>query len=89
MPQILRIQGEILHIPSLARVRLSSTPYLGRPAIVMQTYAGEIYHMKYGINAWPKANHDYKKVYDAMQECQTALSLIPHMEEEPKQPVLQ
>lgn len=81
MSQIVRIQNKFLHIPSLARVRLSETSFLGRPMLVLQEQNGDYIHVIYRLSAWDKAIYDYKKIQTSITSCQEALKRVPWMEE--------
>lgn len=81
MSQILRIQNQFIHIPSLSRVRLVSTPFLGRPLLVLQTHSGEMENITYKRKLWDEAILDYKKIHQSVTACQGALRQVPWMEE--------
>jgi hypothetical protein len=81
MSQIVRIQNQFLHIPSISRVRLTQTPFLGRPLLVVQTHSGEVGEIRYKRKLWDEAILDYKKVYRSLTACQEVLKRLPWMEE--------
>jgi hypothetical protein len=81
MSQLLRIQGEVFHIPSVARTRLYSTPYLGRPFILITNHSGAEHILKYALTEWHTASQDYKKLEACRSACFEALKKVPLMEE--------
>lgn len=84
MAQLLRIQGKMFHVPSLARVRLADTRFLGRPLLVLQDHNADVYHLTYGLNQWERATQDYKLVYTSMEKCKQVLKDVPLMLDDTK-----
>ena len=82
MSQLLRIQGEVFHIPSIARMRLFSSPFLGRPCVKIVNHDGHEFILRYKLNEWNRATHEYKKMETARSSCYEALKKIPLLEEE-------
>ena len=81
MSQILRIHNTFIHVPSISRVRLTQTPFLGRPLLILQNHSGDIEEIKYKRKFWDEAILDYKKMYRSISVCQEALRRVPWMEE--------
>lgn len=81
MSQILRIQGQVFHMPSVARVALFSSPFLGFPRIQVINHDGRDYLLKYKINDWEKAQTHFKKLEASRALCYETLKKIPLMEE--------
>ena len=81
MSQILRVQGEIFHIPSIARTRLYSSPIVGRPVLMIVSHTGQEWFLKYRIPQWDLATRDFKKLEEARNACYEALKQVPMMEE--------
>jgi hypothetical protein len=81
MSQLIRIQGEVFHIPSVARTRLYSSPFLGRPFILITTHSGAEHILKYTWTQWHTASQDYKKLETSRSICFEALKNVPLMEE--------
>ena len=81
MSQILRIQGEIFHVPSIARTRLYSSPIVGRPILMIVTHNGAENFLKYKIPEWHNATRDYMKLETARAACYEALKQVPMMED--------
>jgi hypothetical protein len=81
MSQLLRIQGEVFHIPSIARTRLFSSPFLGRPFILIVNHYGKEKILKYSLANWHTASQDYKKLEASRSICFEALKKVPLMEE--------
>ncbi len=81
MSQLVRLQGEIIHVPSVARTRFYSSPFLGRPFVKIVHHDGHEYVLKYKLNQWPTATTDFKKLESARAACYEALKHIPLMEE--------
>lgn len=81
MSQLIRIQGEVFHIPSVARTRLYSSPFLGRPFILITTHSGAEHTLKYTWTQWHTASQDYKKLEASRSICFEALKKVPLMEE--------
>ena len=81
MSQLLRIQGEVFHIPSIARTRFISSTYLGRPFILIVNHSGHEHFLKYSLAQWHTASQDYKKLEASRSACFDALRKVPLMEE--------
>ena len=81
MSQLLRIQGEVFHIPSIARIRLTSSQHLGRPCILIVSHAGHEHILKYPLTQWHVASQDYKKLEICRAACYEALKKVPWLEE--------
>lgn len=81
MSQLLRIQGEMFHIPSIARTRLYSSQFVGRPFILIVNHNGFEQVLKYPLNQWHTASQDYKKLETCRTACFDALKKVPLMEE--------
>jgi hypothetical protein len=80
MSQILRIQNRIVHVPSLARVRLVESPFLKRPMVVVQYEDADQVNFTYGRRHWDQATKDYKRLITSMELCREALKSIPMLE---------
>ena len=89
MSQILRIYSEVFHIPSVARTRLYSSIFLGRPFILIMNHNGMETTLKYGLNQWDQAKRDYKKLETARAVCYEALKQVPLLEEEDSNPLVE
>jgi hypothetical protein len=81
MSQILRIQGQVFHIPSIARTRLYSSLYLGRPCLLVMNHSGMETTLQYRTAQWDQAKRDYLKLEACRSACYEALKQIPLMEE--------
>lgn len=81
MSQILRLQGEVFHVPSIARTRLYSSPIVGRPILLIVNHTGQEAFLKYKIPEWHIANRDYKNLEAARAACYEALKQVPMMED--------
>jgi hypothetical protein len=81
MSQLVRIQNEVIHVPSVARTRFYSSPLLGRPFVKVVHHDGHEYILKYKVNQWPTATTEFKKLEVARAACYDALKKIPLMEE--------
>ena len=80
MSQILRLQGQVYHIPSIARTRLFSSIFLGRPIIKIVTHSGEDALIKYKLSQWDNALKDYMRLENSRAVCYEALKQVPMME---------
>lgn len=80
MSQVVRILGEVFHVPSIARTRLYSSTLLGRPFILIINHNGIESTLKYPLNQWDQAKRDYKKVEESRAACYEALKHIPLLE---------
>ena len=87
MSQILRIQNRIVHVPSLARVRLVESTMLKRPMVVVQYEDADQVNFTYGRRNWEEATKDYKRLTTSMELCRTALKSIPMLEADEKSKV--
>lgn len=84
MSQILRIQNRIVHVPSLARVRLVESTILKRPMVVVQYEDADQVNFTYGRRSWEEATKDYKRLTTSMELCRNALKSIPMLEADEK-----
>lgn len=84
MAQTLRIQGEVFHIPSVARARLFSSIILGRPIMKVVNHDGHEWLLKYKVNDWDTAIRDFKKLDLSRTACFEALKQIPVWEDSEK-----
>lgn len=82
MSQIIRIQSRVLHIPSIARTRLSTTTILGRPLIKIVYHDGNECILYYRPSQWFQATNDYKRLEASRKICYEALKEIPLLEED-------
>jgi hypothetical protein len=80
MSQILRIQNRIVHVPSLARVRLVESTILKRPMVIVQYEDADQVNFSYGRRKWEEATKDYKRLTTSMELCRQALKSIPMLE---------
>lgn len=81
MSQLVRIQGEVFHVPSIARTRLYSSTFLGCPVIKIVIHSGQEYSLRYKARNWIQANQDFKKLEMSRAACQEALKSVPLMAE--------
>lgn len=81
MSQILRIQGHVFHIPSVARTRLYATTWLKMPRILIINHNGLDTTLAYSASQWDQAKRDYKKMEESRAACYEALKVVPLMEE--------
>lgn len=81
MAQILRIQNRIFHVPSIARIRLTDSPFLGRPMIVVQSQSADQTNLTYRFRDWDTATKDFQRLQYSVELCRDALKTVPMMEE--------
>ena len=81
MSQIVRIQGDVFHVPSIARTRFLSSAYFGRPLLLIVNHSGHEHLLKYPQTQWHTASQDYKKLEACRTACFDALKKVPLMEE--------
>ncbi len=81
MSQILRIHGQVFHIPSVARTRLYATTWLRQPRILIINHNGLDTTLAYSPAEWDQAKKDYKKLEDSRAACYEALKKVPLLEE--------
>jgi hypothetical protein len=80
MSQILRLQGQVYHIPSIARTRFYSSPFLGLPVIKIVNHSGDDAFIKYRVSQWDVASRDYMRLENSRAVCYEALKQVPMME---------
>ena len=81
MSQLVRMKNGMIHVPSVARTRLYSSPFLGRPCLLLVNHDGNESFLQYKLREWPLALLDFKKLETARAACSEALKKVPLMEE--------
>lgn len=80
MAQVVRILGEVFHVPSIARTRLYATSYLGCPRILIINHNGMDTTLRYSLHQWEMAKQDYKRLETSRAACYEALKEVPLLE---------
>jgi hypothetical protein len=80
MAQVLHILGEVFHVPSIARTRLYSSTYIGRPCLLIINHNGMDTTLRYSLAQWEQAKRDYQKLEASRAACYEALKQIPLLE---------
>jgi hypothetical protein len=81
MSQLVRIQRQVIHVPSVARTRLYDSTFLGRPCLKIVTHNGDEHTLRYKLREWPLALAEFKKLEAARAACSEALKKVPLLEE--------
>ena len=80
MPRFVRIGNEVIHIPSLANVSMSTT-CLGAPFLCFYYHNQKNQNMSYGFGKWAACEADLIRVKTAMIEIEKVVGVIPLTEE--------
>lgn len=80
MPRFVRIGNEVIHIPSLANVSMSTT-CLGAPFLCFYYHNQKNQTMSYGFGKWAACEADLIRVKTAMIEIEKVVGVIPLTEE--------
>lgn len=85
MPRFLRIQNNMIHVPSLFNVSMG-TSCLGYPYMHLSYHTKQ--QMKISYGKWEECERDFNRVKSALKEVETALDGIILTEETPMVPSL-
>lgn len=80
MPRFLRIQNNMIHVPSLFNVSMG-TSCLGYPYMHLSYHTKQ--QMKISYGKWEECERDFNRVKSALKEVETALDGIILTEETP------
>jgi hypothetical protein len=83
MPRFVRIHQQVIHVPSLANVSMSTT-CLGQPFLTFYYHNQHSQTISYSWGKWEECEKDMIRVKASMIEVEKTLEVIPLTEPEVK-----